>query len=262
MTNNSLSPIENNSYETSKYNAVKHGVLSKESVLDWENQNDFDALVADFEAEYQPHGVTEKYLVIELAQIVWRKRRLRMAEKSIVKSSLNSCSHGTINKAIYGHYKIKKIEGKVEDAFRGTEKEIQEEIKTLQEAIAPYQELLERDFTYKEYMQNIEDHIKTNWNNYLEYAGCDSDAESFEGFIKKNYINFFQEKLNLLLVRDAIKYEAICEAVEPTKMYDNLLRYENHLDRKFEKTLTMIIKLQELRRQGSSELSADSNFLK
>lgn len=246
MENNNVTIIENNSYDVSRYNAVKHGVLSKEVVLDWESQEDYNSLVADFEAEYQPQGITETYLVTELAQIIWRKRRLRMAEKTIIKGNLSFSGNGAIKKAIYGHSEIKKIEGKVEDSFRGTDKEVQKKIAELQETINTFQALYDKDYTYEEYMQNIEDYLKANWKEWLEEKYT-TTVEAFRQFLKDVYIDYYQEKLNPLLVRASIKYEALCEAVEPTKKYDNISRYESHLDKKFEKTLGMIVKLQELR---------------
>jgi hypothetical protein len=256
MENNNVTIIENNGYDVSKYNAVKHGVLSKEAVLDWESQDDYNSLVAAFEEEYLPQGITETYLVTELAQIIWRKRRLRMAEKTIVKSNLSFSNSSAIKKAIYGHSEIKSIKNNVEDAFRCTEKQAQEQIEELQGIIAKFQALLDKDYNYEEYLQNIDDDLKKNWEDWLEDKSYyKADAESFKRFIQKNCIDYYQEQLNPLLVRDAIKYEAICEAVEPTKKYDNLSRYESHLDRKFEKTLGMIVKLQELRGQGASEPS-------
>lgn len=247
--------MENNHYDTSKYNAVKHGVLSKEAVLDWESQDDYNSLLVAFEEEYLPQGITEAYLVTELAQIIWRKRRLRMAEKAMVKFNLKMCGDNTINRAIYGHSIIRKVGGRVEDAFRGTEQEAQEEIKELQKAFTHYKKILDKDYTYEEYLHHIDDDLKSNWHEWLDdkTSYYNKDVESFKRFIQKVYLDFYQEQLNPLLVRDAIKYEAICEAVEPTKKYDNLSRYESHLDRKFEKTLGMIVKLQELRGQPASE---------
>jgi hypothetical protein len=34
-------------------------------------------------AEYKPQGPTEEHLVEELASVIWRKRRLQMAERAI-----------------------------------------------------------------------------------------------------------------------------------------------------------------------------------
>lgn len=66
-------------YDTSKYNALKHGVLSKYTVMQWENREDYESLMESLINEYKPSGATEEHLVEELAGIIWRKMRLRWA---------------------------------------------------------------------------------------------------------------------------------------------------------------------------------------
>jgi hypothetical protein len=203
-----------------------------------------------FEMEYEPEGITETYFATELAQIVWRKRRLRMTEKSLVKANLISCdsySSGTIRKAIYGNSEVRSADGKVEDAFLLSDKEAKEQIKYLQKTIREFEKLLEQNSTYEAYMENIDDDLKSSWNDWLEEPQYSADVDYFRRFIKTNCIDYYQKKLDPLLVRDAIKQEAIGEAAQPTKRLENLSRYETFLDRKFEKTLSMLIKLQELR---------------
>jgi len=78
------------SYDASRFNAVKHGILSKLTVLPWENQDEYDALHAAFVEEHRPVGPTEEHLVEELAAIFWRKRRLRLAEWAIAHRLLES----------------------------------------------------------------------------------------------------------------------------------------------------------------------------
>jgi hypothetical protein len=68
------------SYELTRFNARKHGVLSRASVLPWESESEYDALCDALIAEQKPHGPTEAHLVEELTGIIWRKRRLRLAE--------------------------------------------------------------------------------------------------------------------------------------------------------------------------------------
>lgn len=253
MTDN-LTTTDNSNYDSSKYNAVKHGVLSREAVLSWEAKEDYDSLLMAFEEDYEPEGVTETYLVTELAQVVWRKRRLRMAEKTIVKSNLMNCdsySNTTIKKAIYAHPEIKRLEkGTVEGAFRMSDKEAKEQIKYLQKTIRGFEKLLEQDLTYDGYMDTIDDDLKSSWKDWLEEPQYSPNVDSFRRFIKNNCIDYYQEQLDPLLVRDAIKEEALSEAAEPTARFTNLSRYETTLDRKFEKTLAMLIKLQELRGKG------------
>ncbi len=63
-------------------NATRHGILSRQLVLSWENVTEYDALHDSLSGEYQPQTVTEAHLIEELAGIIWRKRRLRMAESA------------------------------------------------------------------------------------------------------------------------------------------------------------------------------------
>ena len=56
------------------------GVLSRYTVLPWEDAEEYRALVAAPVAEHAPQGPTEEHLVEELAGVLWRKRRLRLAE--------------------------------------------------------------------------------------------------------------------------------------------------------------------------------------
>jgi len=55
-------------------------VLSRYAVLAWEDADEYRALVGALAAEHAPQGPTEEHLVEELAGILWRKRRLRLAE--------------------------------------------------------------------------------------------------------------------------------------------------------------------------------------
>jgi hypothetical protein len=66
--------------EITRFNALRHGVLSRYTVLPWEDAAEYRDLVASLVAEHAPHGPTEEHLVEELAGVLWRKRRLRLAE--------------------------------------------------------------------------------------------------------------------------------------------------------------------------------------
>lgn len=243
--------IINEGYDSSKYNAVKHGVLSCEAVLSWEDKEDYNSLLMAFESDYEPKGITETYLTTELAQVVWRKRRLRMAEQTIIKSNLvdTDCySSDTIKKAIYAHPIVKRLErSSVQDAFRLTDKEAKEQSAHLKKIIAEFEALKAKDHTYKQFMEAISDDLKESWLSWLEEPEFSANVDSFKRFLQRHCIDYYQEQLNPLLVRDAIKTEALCESAEPSKRFLNLSRYETTLDRKFEKTLSMLLKLQELR---------------
>jgi hypothetical protein len=80
--------VGNGHYETARFNALRHGVLSRYTVLPWENEAEYRALLDALVAEHAPEGPTEEHLVEELAGIIWRKRRLRMAEAAVFREKL------------------------------------------------------------------------------------------------------------------------------------------------------------------------------
>jgi len=69
------SETPNVGYEAVRFNAMKHGILSKLAVLAHEDHAEFDDLLAALIEEHCPAGITERHLIEELATIIWRKRR-------------------------------------------------------------------------------------------------------------------------------------------------------------------------------------------
>src|SRR6188472_2993408 len=85
-----LLQIEPPGTEVTRFNALRHGVLSRYTVLPWEDADEYHALVEALAAEHEPQGPTEEHLVEELAGILWRKRRLRLAEAAAHRRGLNN----------------------------------------------------------------------------------------------------------------------------------------------------------------------------
>ena len=73
-------PVETGGTDITRFNALRHGVLSRYTVLPWESADEYRAVVEALVAEHRPQGPTEEHLVEEIAGILWRKRRLRLAE--------------------------------------------------------------------------------------------------------------------------------------------------------------------------------------
>jgi hypothetical protein len=73
-------PAETGSTEITRFNALRHGILSRYTILPWEDADEYQTIVAALVGEHAPQGPTEEHLVEELAGILWRKRRLRLAE--------------------------------------------------------------------------------------------------------------------------------------------------------------------------------------
>jgi hypothetical protein len=110
--------------EITRFNALRHGVLSRYTVLPWEDRDEYQALVASLVAEHVPQGPTEEHLVEELAGILWRKRRLRLAEAAAHRRGLEdavSPSRKKTAKAAVVHINVSDGSENVAEAIRATE---------------------------------------------------------------------------------------------------------------------------------------------
>ena len=80
-------------YDTVRFNAVKHGILTQLTVLPHENPGEFADLLSVLVQEHQPAGATEAHLVEELASIIWRKRRVLLAEGANLNRGLRDATY-------------------------------------------------------------------------------------------------------------------------------------------------------------------------
>ena len=87
-------------YEAVRFNAQKHGILSKQVVLVHEDAGEFSELLTSLIEEHQPAGITELHLIEELASIMWRKRRVLQAEGAQINRSLHSVINNKLRSPI------------------------------------------------------------------------------------------------------------------------------------------------------------------
>ena len=60
-------PAETAGTAVTRFNALKHGVLSHYTVLPWEDVDEYHVLASSLADEHRPQGPTEEHLVEELA---------------------------------------------------------------------------------------------------------------------------------------------------------------------------------------------------
>jgi hypothetical protein len=70
----------------SRMNALQHGFSSQEIVLEGESADEFDALRAQYEAEFDPNSAIERELVDSLAVLQWRLRRVPVFEAALIRA--------------------------------------------------------------------------------------------------------------------------------------------------------------------------------
>jgi len=77
----------------SKYNALKHGILSKSIVIQTgegkEDPKEFNRILNSLVADFDPQSTVEHMIVERLAVAYWRMRRVLLAEKGFIKEALD-----------------------------------------------------------------------------------------------------------------------------------------------------------------------------
>jgi hypothetical protein len=259
-------PVSSQSTEVTRFNALRHGILSRYTVLPWENADDYDALLGAMVGEFQPEGPVEEHLVEELAGVIWRKRRLRLAEAAAQRRGLGRAlaSHRETGKAALSHTKGRADEDSALEAVRSTPDDVQAELEDIAADESVTFQALEilnsrHNDRYNAALESLREDTRAWWADVLSDrndggAALDAEAASEDGlrqFIEGEVLPWFEKRRRELANFPLIREQAFGEAVEPDKL-ERLGRYEVHLDRKLERMLAMLVRLKELR---SSRLS-------
>ena len=259
MTNPEENPIadtviSNGSYQAVKLNAITHGILSHHTVLPHEDANKYSELLLLLNQEHKPQGMTEAHLVEELAGVMWRKQRVLQAEGAKINEGLNAISNrsGSVySDALPFHSGMSKDDIKLYDLLRMNTEEVIEfqqsasnELQDIQKAI----QTLERNSSkaYKQALDLLCDEDREWWAELVESEESEANTEDLLVFIMNNLKPWYEHQLTLASHHAEIKAQGLGEGVQPHRLVI-LNRYETHLDRKFQRTLAMLIKLKELR---------------
>lgn len=262
-SNQALNPIEEqapsgelettDNYEAVKYNAMSHGILSRHTVLPHEDRSEYETLLSLLTQEHQPQGITEVHLVEELAGIIWRKQRVLQAEGAKINKGLNSTSgrSGTVYAdALPFHSGMSKDDIKLYELLRMTTDEViefqQTAVEELQDIVEAIRLLEDKKPDYKAALDQLCDEDREWWVQTIEDEENDETAEDLLSFIQENLKPWYEHQQTIATHHAEIKAQALGEGIQPLQI-GNLNRYETHLDRKFQRTLAMLIKLKELR---------------
>jgi hypothetical protein len=257
-------PAETIGTEITRFNALKHGVLSRYTVLPWEDAAEYADLVASLVIEHRPNGPTEEHLVEELAGILWRKRRLRLAEAAAHQHGLENATEpyrGTVKAALVHLDGGKQIE-RVVDAIRATPEETAEETRDLDEDEAMTKNAVAildagKPKAFEQAVSALRADTREWWEDLLsrdpedydeDQEPATPDADGLRRFVERDLRPWYAQRRMELENRPLIRAQAFGQSLDPDKL-SRLARYEVHLDRKLERTLAMLLRLQDLRRE-------------
>ncbi len=258
-------PAEATGTEITRFNALKHGILSRYTVLPWEDEDEYRVLFDALSVEHAPSGPTEEHLVEELAGILWRKRRLRLAEGAVYRRGLKDVlrPHSETTEAALVHLDAGEQTERTIEAIRATPEATRQDVKELGEDRAMTEKALRllragKPGAYEKAIEALQPDTRQAWEEQLEEWEPDdyeegqepyaADAASLQRYLETEICPWYETRRKELENRPLIHAQAFGEALDPDRL-QGLARYEVHLDRKLERTLAMLLKLKDLRRE-------------
>ena len=243
-----------NGYAGVRYNAMKHGILSRLAVLPHESEAEFGGLLQALIEEHRPEAMTEKHLVEELAAIMWRKRRVLLAEGSRINDGLRIAVSNTsmvMASAVPLESGFNSDTVDLADLLTATAEELTERKRDAELDLAAVRRAASilragGSEAYEKARDALTPDLQGWWNDYVEDDEYPATAEALAEFIREHLDRICTSNLQLLRFAPAIKAHTLGESVQVYRL-EKLNRYETHLDRKFERTLAMLLKLKELR---------------
>ena len=248
-------------YEGSRFNAVRHGVLSELTVLPWEDEAEYAKLLKALVEEYRPRGPTEDHLIEEIAAVIWRKCRLRLAEAGSHWKNVDKATD--FSSDIDERRAVLTLDALLTTPA-GTAKDIAE-VQNRLTAVSRARDILMagKAGAYKAAMAELDERTKAHWQEQIapELEDSDENEDDDEDEPVKHYTADAAELLGFLLcsvlpdcvtqlgslgIRSLIRAQVLGETLDFQRL-EPISRYEVHLDRKFERAVSMLLRLRELR---------------
>lgn len=257
-TDDAMSDSVTGNYAAVRFNALKHGVLSRHVVLPHEDRSEFDDLLAALIMEHQPGGATELHLVEELAAILWRKRRVLMAEGARINAGLQS--------ALDSPKSVVSSAAPFQRGLRGGNTDLRGLLdmapENLVDQIGYYERCQDaankalailrraRPNAYEQARKALIADSRDWWDDMVADGKYMATVDGLENFILVSLFSFCYQHIQEAKCTSEIRAQTLGEGMQE-HLLEKLNRYETHLDRKFERTLAMLLKLKELRGSGN-----------
>jgi len=241
-------------YEPVRLNALKHGILSQLVVLAHESQLEFDGLFTALLEEHRPGGMTERHLIEELATIIWRKRRVLLAESAKINEGLKSAVNSPksiMPSAAPFQRGLANENTDIRDLFEMTTQEVADSQHNAELDLAATQKasaILRKGGpnAYTKARRALIQESRDWWDEHVDEESYPATADGLAAFIRESLEPICYRMVKEAKYTPAIKAQTLGEGLR-AHLLEKLNRYETHLDRKFERTLAMLLKLKQLR---------------
>jgi hypothetical protein len=259
--------------ESSKRNALKHGIFSQVALLKNESRAELDALWNGLREHLQPEGTLEEMLVEKLAVIAWQQRRLLIAQTAETQRSIESVVWNEVERQAEGPTKISEYSIRQEDglirriANAEVLKECLELLKRLRDGIEEngFNPKWDSVILTKLYggasRDNWQRTLLDSYQAWLRTAECSDEERQQHDYAtpancKKNFLEDIDDEIERLerynrthsrIVAEQKNLEERRQHVPLTPQFDHFVRYGASLERNFDRTLSQLERCQRMR---------------
>ena len=268
--------------QRSSQNALKSGIFSKATLLKSESRSEYKSLLDDLWRTWQPVGKFEEILVEKLASIIWRYRRMLMAEGAEIRKSSEFV---IIDQRFAEQEEAEEINKRRHEGVGlnpslervGLRWSIRNPsvLKRCIELLVEMRQKVEingldkdRDYSILQtiYGDPGRPHLRGSlYDDYLAWLRTAQVHESVRQakgyptperckeivlqliYNELNHINKFKKQLEQI-ESERTKLEILRQNVPDSQVLDRLLRYESCLERAFDRTLAQLERLQRIRK--------------
>lgn len=230
--------------------------------MPWEDAQAFAEVRGSFLAVYAPQGPVEVTLVDRMVWIEWRRVRLRAAEAAVHvahafdRAGDDQAKRKTLIRAGVTEYKMRD-QLSISEILRGSDRDDAETVDAIKEGIGDVEAglaLIDAGKPYEAALERLDEDMRDWWSEELTETEdgkpkYQPDCESLRRFLAEDALPWRRGWLKANEVRPAIRAQAIAESFDPMRIRQ-LWEMESRLDRQFEKALSMLIRLQEMRRES------------
>jgi hypothetical protein len=260
--------------QKSKRNAQKYGIFSQDVLLEGESRADFNSMLSKLRDDLKPEGKVEEILVDKLAVILWRHRRVIISEGGEIRKETEFFELD--QKRLQHDQMIALTTANIQCG--GYVSQIANP-EVVDKCLELFQEL-HGNIENKGFEEKSDKAILTRlygnpeWNSRVEktllhfYSAClnvirstASDGKQSEPDRPEQYKNYFLAKISeqieefnfykidrALIEAHRTDVELLRRSVPDTSQLDRLIRYESHLERNFDRTLSQLERLQRTRK--------------
>jgi hypothetical protein len=251
--NKATGPRTKQGKQTSSRNATKHGVFSKVIILEGEPRDEYEAVLEGLWEALQPEGTLEELLVEKLATLVWRQRRLLMAEGETIARSSDSWNNYGLIRSIHNPDVLERCLQLLAELRKQVGRD-------------GFNLLCDKRILKRIYGGCEENRLSGDLVDYYEL--CLKISQISEEERERNGLSSREEcRLNMLKEIDEetgrlmcykkahtsigtvrTQLETLRHSIPDASGLDRPLRYEASLERSFDRTLSQLERLQRMRR--------------